>query len=163
MLQAPALRKKLASFCRGFDTNAQAATRLKVSAAQLSRALSGKAPLPARLVKRLGYQAVVAYVPLGRTATKTVKVSRDAKTGRTVSKAAAKAHPETTVTETQQRAVKPKRKTDVTKAVKKSISNRANFIHATGSVDAIPEDRRHQVVEAAPEPAHTVIDVTARD
>lgn len=86
----------------------RAAKALGVTAAQLSQTINGRNNvIPARILKKLGYQSMLVYVPTGKTATKKTTIARDASTGRVVSKAAAKKNPAGTTTETITRAVKP--------------------------------------------------------
>jgi hypothetical protein len=100
--------KKIETFCDKFTTFKEAALALKVTPSQLSLTMSGKTNvIPEKILRKLGLQSIVAYVPIGKTATKKIKVSRDSATGRTVSKAAAKADPQGTTIETVERAVKP--------------------------------------------------------
>ena len=151
ILAMPAVLKLLKRFCKQYDTDAKAAKALKVTASQLSRTLSGNTNvIHARILKKLGLQAVTMYAPKGKTATKTVKVNRDAVTGRTVSKAVAKANPKTTVTETQVRAVKPK------PAAKKPSAPRTRIVaeHNTQTTEDLVG-----MIDKGP----IVIDVTARD
>lgn len=161
-IDAATILDKLRTFCSDFKkANPKAdqkkiAKALGVTPSQLSLTINGKTNvIPARILKKLGYQAVVAYVPAGRTATKKVKVARDSTSGKTVSKAYAKNHPKTTTVETVKVAVKPKPKKTAKKAAKRSPKNAALRKHVVN--EAVKID-----VAAAGTPA-TVIDVMARD
>jgi hypothetical protein len=145
---------ELRKFCQGHkDANgrysqAKAAKALGVTAAQLSLTLNDRVNvIPARILKKLGYESKVVYVPKGRTAVKKIKVARDSATGRIVSKVKAKKNPKTTTVETVKRAVKPTAEKTVT---------RKDIVNEKVTIQEKPKT-------AARETEAVVIDVMARD
>lgn len=105
---AAEVRTALVAFCKKHKLQAKAAKALNLTPSQLSLALSSKGDfVPAKIVQKLGYRAVTAYVPRGKktvVAKKARKVSRNVKSGdkggEFVSATYAEQNPDTTVTET---------------------------------------------------------------
>ena len=108
---AAEVRTALVAFCKKHTIQAKAAKALGVTASQLSLALSSKSDIvTAKIVQKLGYRAVTAYVPRTKkaktgfdprtVAKKPRKINRDAGTGKLVTKTFAEENPSTTVQET---------------------------------------------------------------
>lgn len=111
--------KDLRAFCKGFATSAQAASAIKITAAQLSQTLNGKKKvIPERILKKLGYKIESVYVSTAGKQAPTRKLHRSAETGRAVTPEFAKANPDTTVVET--------------------VTNTSHVIHPTPSASREP-------------------------